>query len=120
MSKLTDENGKNELIVKKEKTEKKAKIGSLKKRDSVKKAQKVTKKKVEANSKKKDVKKEKDEKEVKHENKSVQNKVIDNIKSRFVGFVNLLEGRSQRKLLIQSLNLFFGRRSRSKELTRLH
>ena len=91
MSKLTDENEKDELIVEKEKMEKKAKISSPKKNESVKKVQKVTKKTVDAKNKKKEAKKVKEEKEEKPENKSVQNKVIDNIKSFITKIIEIQE-----------------------------
>ena len=85
MSKLNDENEK--IVEKKEKKVKKAKITSLQNKDTgLKKLKKVSN---DVTNKKKNTKKQK--KEENFENKSVQNKVIENIKSFISKIIEIQE-----------------------------
>lgn len=87
MSKFADKNVEKEMVEKKEKTVKKTKITSPKKREKgLKKLQKVEKE--ISNQKKKEKKVKKEEK---YENKSIQNKVIENIKSFISKIIEIQE-----------------------------
>ena len=90
MNELTDENEEKKLV-NKPKTVKKPKVSSVKKSDNIKDEKKVTKKTTKTEIKT-DVKKEEKAKSKKDEtNKSVQNSVIENIKSFITKIIQMQE-----------------------------